>query len=163
MGPWWHRFLPGKHSDGEPRGVGSKCQFGTWPPADSHCKDGSIRHPSFYILWTVTSLVQWATSQASSKGRLLVCSKACSRTLLLILVFLTIDSHLKHAFHCWVTLQVKLTTPKVKPADGCLSHIGQCPIKCPEGAFTFGVSDFSVEYPNTMLVIYDLHLLTTNI
>ncbi len=49
------RFLPGKQSDGEPRGVGSlllisKCQFGTWPPAESHCEDGSIRHPSFCIL-----------------------------------------------------------------------------------------------------------------
>ncbi len=55
MGPWWPIFLPGKQSDGEPRGVGSlllisKCQFGTWPPAESHCKDASIRHPSFYIL-----------------------------------------------------------------------------------------------------------------
>jgi hypothetical protein len=43
-------------------------------------------------------------------------TQACSRVQL---VFPTIDSHLKHVLHWLITLQLKLTTQKVEPADGC--------------------------------------------
>jgi hypothetical protein len=36
-----------------------------------------------------------------------------------------IHSHLKFAFHCQFTLQVKLSAPKVKPVDGCPTHLGK--------------------------------------
>jgi hypothetical protein len=35
------------------------------------------------------------------------------------LVFPTIDSHLKHVLHWLITLQLKVATQKVEPADGC--------------------------------------------
>jgi len=45
-----------------------------------------------------------------------------------------------------------------------LCNLGDITIYCVcKGAFTLGVRDLNVESPNTMLVIYNLHLLTTNI
>jgi hypothetical protein len=35
----------------------------------------------------------------------------------------TVDSHFKHVLQHRPTLQVKVTAPKLKPMDDCMSHI----------------------------------------
>lgn len=56
-------------------------------------------------------------------------TRACSKEQL---VFCHNNSHHKCVFHGQFTLQVKLTSPKIVPADGCLSHLGKKPGNMPE-------------------------------